>query len=280
MTDGHEHREARGDGLNLAAQREEFLETFFRKGAEFAAELLDELQAVKFKINELTLENAELRHHLASDDAIRELLVKIDKLEEEKKKLRSRAEVAVREIHDYQGRYSEVEKELDAMANLYVASYQLHATLEPNEVLSVIEQVLMQFVGVGAFAIYVVRQDDDTRPLEPVHAFQCDQFDIKAETWNKGPIGEAAATGVHFVNHPDKVEEPGAPLACIPLGLGEQTIGVIAIFGLLAQKREFVDIDFEIFKLLALHAASAIIGSGLLARAGSIFAGLDSYRRL
>lgn len=280
MTDTHDGTESRSDGLNLAAQREEFLETFFRKGAEFASELIDELETLKVKLNALTLENAELRHHLASDDAIRELLVKIDKLEEEKKRLRSRAEVAVREIHDYEGRYSEVEKELDAMANLYVASYQLHSTLEPTEVLSVIEQVLMQFVGVGAFAIYLVRHSDDAKPIEPVHAFQCEGVEIKSEPWGQGAIGEAAATGVYFVKHPDKVEEPGAPLACIPMALGETTIGVIAIYGLLAQKSEFVDIDFEIFKLLALHAASAIIGSGLLARADSFSAGLDSYRRL
>lgn len=280
MTDPRDSRDARGEGLNLAAQREEFLETFFRKGAEFASELLDELQTLKIKLNALTTENAELRHQLASDDAIRELLVKIDHLEEEKKRLRSRAEVAVQEIRDYEGRYSEVEKELDAMANLYVASYQLHATLEPNEVLSVIEQVLMQFVGVGAFAIYLAHDASGTKKLEPVHAFQCEGLEIHEQLWNSGPIGEAAATGVYFVNHPEKVDEPGAPLACIPMVLGDLTVGVIAIYGLLAQKREFVDIDFEIFKLLALHAASAIIGSGLLARSGSFDAGLDSYRRL
>ncbi|MBW2276692.1 MAG: hypothetical protein JRF63_04315, partial [Deltaproteobacteria bacterium] len=225
MTDSYDGKDSKGEGLNLAAQRDEFLDTFFRKGAEFASELLDELETLKTKLNEMTLENAELRHHLASDDAIRELLVKIDKLEAEKKKLRSRAEVAVREIHNYEGRYSEVERELDSMANLYVASYQLHATLETSEVLSVIEQVLMQFVGVGSFSIYLVRHDDKARPLEPVHAFQCEGVEIHAETWGEGPIGEAAATGVYFVNHPDKVDGPGAPLACIPMVLGDLTIG-------------------------------------------------------
>jgi hypothetical protein len=280
MADRRDARDDRGEGLNLAAQREEFLETFFRKGAEFASELLDELQALRRRFDSLTVENAELRNQLASDDAIRELLVKIDKLEDEKRSLRSRADGAVREIRDYEGRYSEVEKELDAMANLYVASYQLHATLEPTEVLSVIEQVLMQFVGVGSFAIYLTSDRPEGRVLEPVHAFQCDRFAIRAETWDKGPIGETAATGVYFVNHPDKVDEPGAPLACIPLALGDAAVGVIAVYALLEQKSEFVDVDFGIFKLLSLHGASAIIGAGLLARAGGFGAGLESYRRL
>jgi hypothetical protein len=242
--------------------------------------MLDELHSLKAKLGDLTMENAELRHQLASDDAIRELLIKIDKLEEEKQSLRDRAAIAVQEIHDFQGRYSEVEKELDAMANLYVASYQLHATLEPHEVLSIVEQVLMQFVGVGAFAIYLKRQRDEGRFLEPVHAFQCEGMTIEEVTWNEGAIGEAAQTQVYFVNHPDKIDQAGAPLACIPMVLGDTTAGVIAIYGLLEQKKEFVDIDFEIFKLLAHHAASAIIGAGLLSRAGSIDTGLDGYRRL
>jgi hypothetical protein len=280
MAEQQQSADEKGEGLDLRAQREEFLETFFRKGAEFASELLEEMQTLKFKLEALTNENTELRHQLASDDAIRELLVKIDQLEDEKKSLRERAAVAVQEIHDFQGRYSEVEKELDAMANLYVASYQLHATLDPTEVLSIIEQVLMQFVGVGSFAVYVARDRGGAKMLEPVHAFQCEGVTIENVPWNEGPIGEAAAAQVHFVNHPDRVENESAPLACIPMVLGEVTAGVIAIYGLLEQKKEFVEIDFEIFKLLALHAASAIIGSGLLATAGGISAGLDGYRRL
>ena len=38
--------------------------------------------------------------------------------------------------------------------------------------------------------------------------------------------------------------------------------------------------DFELFKLLAIHAASAIVGAGLMARAGDIDDGLRSYQRL
>jgi GAF domain-containing protein len=279
MTDKKPAAGEKGEGLDLTQQREEFLETFFRKGAEFTEELLDEVNGQRSRIASLAEENASLRHQLASDDAIRDLLSKIEELEQEKRRLHDQARSATQERLDYAGRYSEVERELDAMANLYVASYQLHATLDAREVLSVIEQMLMQFVGTSSFAIYLRREESGQPLLHAVHSFQFDDLDETPIPWNTGPIGEAASTQVNYIADPSKVEEAGAPLACIPMVLDNETIGVIAIFGLLEQKKKFVDVDFELFKLLALHSASAIVGAGLLARAGGVDEGLASYQR-
>jgi hypothetical protein len=61
----------------------------------------------------------------------------------------------------------------------------------------------------------------------------------------------------------------------------DKAIGVIAIFDLLEQKKIFMDIDFELFKLLAYHSASAIVGSGLLAQAkNGIIDALYSFKGL
>ena len=73
------------DAMGLVAQREEFLETFFRKGAEFTTDLLAEVQSLRDRINDLSNQNASLKLQLASDDAIRDLLVKIEALEKEHK---------------------------------------------------------------------------------------------------------------------------------------------------------------------------------------------------
>jgi Skp family chaperone for outer membrane proteins len=268
------------EGLDLTARREEFLETFFRKGAELTSELLEEVQSLRQRLDETREENLALRHQLASDDAIRDLLSKIEQLEQEKVSLRSWARDHAAYNFDYQARFAEVERELDSMANLYVASYQLHATLETREVLSVIEQLLMQFVGAASFVIFLTAERGGELVLEPVHAFQRDGAPDAAVRWGEGAIGEAAVTQVPCVGDPGGPREAGQPLACIPLILAGGTVGVIAIHALLEQKTGFVDIDFELFKLLALHSASAIVGAGLLARAGGVAAGLDAYQRL
>ncbi len=268
------------DPLNLTAKREEFLDSFFKRGAHFTMELLGEIDSLRKKVSNLSEENANLQTHLASDDAIRDLLTKIQKLEEDKHKLRTRAKDADDENRNYIDRYAVVEAELDAMANLYVASFQLHGTLAPKGVLSVLEQMLMQFVGAASFAIFLRQPVDGEDLLIPAHAFHCD--DVKGTTvpWNEGLIGESAATQINYVGDPSLRREGGEPLACIPMVLGNETVGVIVIYRLLEQKEKFVEIDYELFKLLALHSASAIIGAGLFSQTGGIAASLREYKRL
>jgi hypothetical protein len=263
---------------NLDSKRGDFVETFFRKGAEFTSKLIGELESLQRESERLKLENAELKHHLASEEAIRELMQKIDKLEAEKKKLNLSVQHENEKFVNYQMRYAEVEKELDMMANLYVALSQLHSKFEPSEMLGVIEQLLAQFVGAGSFVIYLRRNVGEECHLVPVHAYHCDD-PAECIPWNDGPVGEAAATQLHSVADSSR-RENGDPLACIPMVFGGDTIGVIAILEFFEQKKQFEAIDFEFFKLLATHSASAIVAAGLMVNADSMGTGLEQYERL
>ena len=53
------------------------------------------------------------------------------------------------------------------------------------------------------------------------------------------------------------------PMVCIPLKIKEHVIGVLAIYKLLIQKKQFAAVDYELFTLLAGHAATAIFSSRL-----------------
>jgi GAF domain-containing protein len=266
---------------SLTVQREEFLETFFKRGAEFANELLGEVHELQGQLRTLRDDNASLRLQLASDDAIRDLLVKIEALEKEKRSLATHIESAKQENSDYHSKYHEVELELDAMANLYVASFQLHIALTPAEVFSIMEQILMQFVGVGRFAVLLRRNTPGGEPvLEPVHKFHCDGIAVHAVKGSEGIIGESLSTGVNYLGDPTERRQAGVPLACIPLVFGQTVIGVIVVYDFLEQKTGFVNMDIELFRLLGSHAAAAIAGAGLLAKVGDVFVGLDEYRRV
>ena len=268
------------DILNFSAKSEEFLETFFRKGAEFTEQLLIEVQRGRTKIDELKEENIRLRSQLASDDAVRDLLSKIQLLEEEKNSIRQNADIAVKEYKDYEGRYVEMERELDQMANLYVASAQLHAAVDSNTVMGIIEQMLMQLVGASSIGIFLRHESDNGSTLRPVHAFHCDEIKDHEISWDSVPIGETATTQVSFIAEPSKAEEQGSPVACIPLLLGKITIGVIVIYDLLEQKNEFVPVDFELFRLLTEHGAAAIIGSSLFSRKDGVADVLNNFESL
>jgi hypothetical protein len=53
------------------------------------------------------------------------------------------------------------------------------------------------------------------------------------------------------------------PLAVIPLKIKDSVIGVISINKLLFQKTAFTTMDYELFTLLAGHAATAIFSAKL-----------------
>jgi hypothetical protein len=57
--------------------------------------------------------------------------------------------------------------------------------------------------------------------------------------------------------------DPLQPISCIPMKIKEHTIGVISIYSLFVQKNSYSNIDYELFSLLAGHAATAIFSSKL-----------------
>jgi hypothetical protein len=58
-------------------------------------------------------------------------------------------------------------------------------------------------------------------------------------------------------------------VACIPLNLGGEVTGAIAVFSLLSHKAGFEDLDYELFDLLATHAGTALYCTELHATRGA-----------
>ncbi len=78
-------------------------------------------------------------------------------------------------------------------------------------------------------------------------------------------VERALLTGVSHVATGDA---PVAPAACVPLMLGDRAVGVVVVFQLLEQKRRFLTVDRELFKLLGAHAAVALAGAYHFSHAG------------
>ena len=81
----------------------------------------------------------------------------------------------------------------------------------------------------------------------------------------QGVMGEVASSGEsHFAADVERYRcDLASPMVCIPLKIKEHVIGVLAIYKLLMQKKNFAPVDFELFTLLAGHAATAIYSSRL-----------------
>lgn len=282
---------------DLKKERDAFIQQFFRKGAQLTEELLKENERLRERMGELDTENRRLRAHLASDEAIRDLLRKIEDLETEKLELVHRSVRAEAVKENYGAQYSEVESELAHFANLYVATTQLHAARSVRGVLRALKEMLAQLLGAAAFAVYF-SSDDGTELIaitsEGVEAAEVARLPVGkgSDGGAAGPISRAFATGeVHYAEGQSPLGDPTElphprdltkasiddPAAVIPLQIDGHVIGVIAIFGTLPQKTEFVHIDQELFKLLGAQAAPALVNARLFTDAGRKVPGIQAF---
>jgi GAF domain-containing protein len=253
----------------LKQKRDEFLHTFFKRGAELTEELVGDNRKLRSQILRLEEENTSLRTQLASDKAIRDLLSKIDDLEREKERLLS----AVHEQAEISSRVSEIESELESFANLYVASFQLHSSLRVRTVVRNIKELLVQLVGVRSLGIYFV--DDSERYLVPIASDGVDLGSLQkiqlrsesAEDAVEAIVERTYLTGVLHVAEGDVVS---APAACVPLQLEDRVVGAIVVYSLLEHKRRFVTVDRELFKLLGAHAGGAIVSAHLYGHSNAL----------
>lgn len=263
----------------LKEKRDAFLHTFFKRGAELTEELVGENRKLRNQLGTLEEENAALRTQLASDAAIRDLLKKIDELEREKERLLSTVHSQAEITH----RFVEIESELESFANLYVASFQLHSSLQVRTAVRHVRELLVQLVGVRSLGIYFV--DEAGHHLAPVAADGVDVSSLPLISVRDGSasgpveaiVERTYLTGVLHVAEGEPIEPPAA---CIPLQLESRMVGAIVVYALLEHKKRFVTVDRELFKLLGAHAGGAIVSAYLWAQANSQLPGAQALREL
>jgi nitrate/nitrite-specific signal transduction histidine kinase len=254
--------------LDLAASKREFIETFFKRGAEFTEELMHENERLRFRVVQLEEERRALLSRGdptpgSAQSTLRELVARIESLEGERQALIDRYAGVERQNADFSSRYHDIERENNNLANLYVASYQLHSTLDLREVTQIILEILLNFVGAKTFAIQLV--DDERRRFRTLAAEGVDKAKVPETSLDEGRIGEAVTSGQPFYDEPRlrARADLNQPAIVVPLKIRDRAVGAIVIWDLLVQKTALADVDYELFNLLGAHAASALMGAKL-----------------
>jgi nitrate/nitrite-specific signal transduction histidine kinase len=244
------------------AKAEKFLE-LFNKGREFTEELLKENQRLRYRLAALETETSID----GTRDEVDRLRAEVQQVTEENRRLAMRFREVEEENKDFANRYVEIEEQNNNLANLYVASYQLHSTLDFREVIQIVQEIVINLVGAESFAILLL--DEKTNELKTIASEGGDVMDglgAISLRLGDGIMGEVAKTGESYYVNQDV--DGGAvtidkPLAAVPLKIKEHVIGLIVIYKLLQQKDAFTAVDYELFSLLAAHAATAIFSSKL-----------------
>jgi transcriptional regulator with GAF, ATPase, and Fis domain len=245
----------------ILKKAEEFLQ-IFKKGEEFTKDLIKENERLRFRIAQLE----EAIRNTGNEEKIQLYEERIKILDREINSLTERYRKVEEENKDFATKYLEVETENNNLANLYVASYQLHSTLDFNEVLRIVMEIIINLIGAERFTIFLM--DEKTNELVPVAAEGLSLGELPKVKLGEGTIGGVAKEGVsYFTDNPGEHTGLGSdlkkPFVCIPLKIKEHVIGVISIYSLFTQKKVFSNIDYELFGLLAGHAATAIFSSKL-----------------
>ncbi len=231
--------------------------SIFTKAKEFTEELLKENERLRFRIAQL--ESGPVP--AAGDPG--SLQQRIQELEAKLRDTETRFKRVEAENKEFADRYLEIEEQNNNLANLYVASYQLHSTLDYKEVIRIVQEIVINLIGAEAFHVLIL--NDKTGQLE-IETSEGQEAPAEPVRLGQGKIGSAAASGENYFA--DQVASGVAtpfeePLGVIPLKIKETVIGVISINKLLVQKTAFTPMDYELFTLLAGHAATAIFSSKL-----------------
>lgn len=238
-----------------------------KRGTEFTHELLKENEKLRFVAARFEEQCDSLKTKIqetASKTELENLNRKLKSVEEEKAKLLVRFNEVEKENVDFANKYIEIEQENEMMANLYIASYQLHSTLDFNEVLRIVMEIIINLIGAEQFSLLML--DEKTHEIKSVACEGVENEDIPSVKVGEGVIGNVVKSGESFYS--ESMDAPAAldplsPIVCIPLKIKERVIGAISIYKMFRQKEGFTKLDYELFYMLGGHAATAIFSSKL-----------------
>lgn len=152
--------------------------------------------------------------------------------------------------------YVAVEARSSEMAQLYVALERIHGGLTREDVLTAVQEIVINVIGTEELAVLELKGDR----LQLVQSFGVDPSPLRTVRLGEGALGRAAASGDLYVagrsGSPDAGD--GDLTAAIPLKVGDRVHGVVAIFRLLGHKPCLGEGDQVVFDLLANHVGLAL----------------------
>jgi GAF domain-containing protein len=240
-----------------------YVRTVQERTQRYVSDLLKENEKLRALFGSLEREKQQLEQTLSA------LRKEVERHRDEYARLQSELSVTAAEHERHTEEFVMVEEQNANLANLYVASFRLHGTVERSEVLEAIQEIIINLIGSEEHAVFGVGSDGASLSL--LASFGVDRARFESIPFGRGIIGQVAVTGERYIASGEREITEGPAdesslTVCIPLKLAGEIVGAIAIFRLLPQKMELEAGDHELIELLATHAATALSFTELYAR--------------
>jgi hypothetical protein len=199
------------------------------------------------------------------EDARRSLECAEDETAKRTQELSGRIQDLEQNLSEMEQLLVRTERQAAQLANLYVATYQLHASLEVSDVRAAIADIAVNLLGAGRFTILL--EDEAGALVVALEGGGPEQVQAAdAAIGNAPSVVYAGGDGLL-----DACLRQGTPqfgpaegselLAAVPFVRQGQVVGVLAIRAFLSHKPGLDADDHELLDLMAAHAASALVAA-------------------
>jgi hypothetical protein len=194
--------------------------------------------------------------------------------------LERRLATAESDVKELASRLVDSEHQGGRLMNLYVATYQLHATLDPAEVQATIAEIAINLLGAEQFVL-LLRRDEEGEG--------CEIALIEGLVDASSPLygGDTYTGGDPMVDTTlrDGVLRLGPTsdsmaLAAVPLRVQNDIVGALVLLKLFDHKPILRAEDRDLLDLLSAHAASALFAARLFATKDRKLRTLESLVKL
>lgn len=199
--------------------------------------------------------------------------------DERARELERRLEAAETDVKELASRLVDSEHQAGRLMNLYVATYQLHSTLDPSEVQDTIAEISINLLGAEQFVLLLRESEGEGPECEVALAEGIeDGSPYAGGTYRGGDamVDDTLEDGVLRLGPtPDS-----DVLAAVPLRVQEVIVGALVVLKLFDHKPMLKAEDRDLLELLSAHAASALFAARLFAAKDRKLRTLESLVKL
>jgi nitrate/nitrite-specific signal transduction histidine kinase len=183
----------------------------------------------------------------------------LDQLRTQLADLRAESRRRTEDVQEVQQLLQASERHAAQLANLYVATYQLHASFELDDVRKAICEIAVNLRGAAQYALLLRDEERNVIEVAARSATVAPAFDSGRYQPGDPMVDASLRDGVVRLSPADGT----SVVAAVPLAMHGSVLGCLVIVTLLPQKSSFGSEDRELLDVLAAHAASALLAARL-----------------